>query len=73
MALQYSKAAEFETISITHSKDKQKLVRDLGADEVVADGEALQAAGGADVILVTDNSFDAPATKVGDSQFSQST
>ncbi len=43
MALQYSKAAGFETIAITHSKDKEKLVRDLGADEVVADGEALQA------------------------------
>jgi D-arabinose 1-dehydrogenase-like Zn-dependent alcohol dehydrogenase len=31
----------------------------LGADEVVADGEALQAAGGADVILVTGNSYKA--------------
>ncbi len=59
LALQYSKAAGFETIGITHSKDKEKLVRDLGADEVVADGEALQAAGGADVILATGNSYKA--------------
>lgn len=57
LAVQYAKAAGFETIAITHSKDKEKLVRDLGADEVVADGEALQAAGGADVILATGNSY----------------
>lgn len=57
LALQYSKAAGFETIAITHSKDKEKLVRDLGADEVVGDGEALQKMGGADVILVTGNSY----------------
>ena len=57
LAVQYSKAAGFETIAITHSKDKEKLVRDLGADEVVADGEALQKMGGADVILVTGNSY----------------
>ena len=37
LAVQYSKAAGFETIAITHSKDKDKLVRDLRADEVVAD------------------------------------
>ncbi len=59
LAVQYSKAAGFETIAITHSKDKEKLVRDLGADEVVADGEALQKMGGADVILVTGNSYKA--------------
>lgn len=57
LALQYSKAAGFETIAITHSQDKEKLVRDLGADEVVADGEALQKIGGADVILATGNSY----------------
>ena len=59
LALQYSKVAGFETIAITHSPDKEKLVRDLGADEVVADGEALQKAGGADVILATGNSYKA--------------
>lgn len=57
LALQYSKVAGFETIAITHSPDKEKLVRELGADEVVADGEALQKAGGADVILATGNSY----------------
>lgn len=59
LALQYSKAAGFETIAITHSPDKEKLVRELGADEVVADGEGLQKAGGADVILATGNSYKA--------------
>lgn len=57
LAVQYAKAAGFETIAVTHSPDKEKLVRDLGADEVVADGEALSKAGGADVILVTSNSY----------------
>lgn len=57
LAVQYAKAAGFETIAVTHSPDKEKLVRDLGADEVVADGEALQKAGGADIILATGNSY----------------
>lgn len=57
LAVQYSKAAGFETIAITHSQDKEKLVKELGADEVVADGEALQKMGGADVILATGNSY----------------
>ncbi|HTS70585.1 MAG TPA: alcohol dehydrogenase catalytic domain-containing protein, partial [Terriglobia bacterium] len=38
LALQYSKAAGFETIAISHSPDKDKLVRQLGADEIVRDG-----------------------------------
>ncbi|MGB7623031.1 MAG: zinc-binding dehydrogenase, partial [Terriglobia bacterium] len=59
LGLQYSKAAGFETIAITHSKDKEKFVRDLGADEVLAGGEALRALGGADVILATSNSYKA--------------
>ena len=57
LAVQYAKAAGFETIAVTRTKDKEKLVRDLGADEVVADGEALRAVGGADVILATSNSM----------------
>ena len=36
--------------------DKDKLIRDLGADEIVRDGKGLAAAGGADVILSTSNS-----------------
>jgi D-arabinose 1-dehydrogenase-like Zn-dependent alcohol dehydrogenase len=57
LALQYSKASGFETIAVTQSKDKEKMIRDLGADEVVADGENLMAAGGADVLLATSNSW----------------
>ena len=61
LALQYSKASGFETIAVTQSKDKEKMIRDLGADEVVANGEKLQAAGGADVLLATTNSWSATA------------
>jgi alcohol dehydrogenase len=56
LAVQYAKAAGFETIAISHSPDKDKLIRDLGADEIVRDGKSLAAAGGADVILSTSNS-----------------
>jgi D-arabinose 1-dehydrogenase-like Zn-dependent alcohol dehydrogenase len=57
LALQYSKAAGFETIAVTKSKDKEKMIRGLGADEVVESGERLTAAGGADVLLATSNSW----------------
>ena len=57
LAVQYAKAAGFVTLAVTHSPDKTKLARALGADEVVADGQALAAAGGADVILITTNSW----------------
>src|SRR5204862_7361475 len=45
-----------ETIAVSHSPDKDKMIRDLGADEVVRDGKSLAATGGADVILSTSNS-----------------
>jgi alcohol dehydrogenase len=61
LALQYSKAAGFETIAITHSKDKEELARKLGADFVVSDGQGLIEAGGADIILATSNSYKAAA------------
>jgi alcohol dehydrogenase len=61
LALQYSKAAGFDTIAITHSKDKEELARKLGADLVVSDGQGLRGAGGADVILATSNSYKAAA------------
>jgi dehydrogenase len=61
LALQYSKAAGFETIAITHSKDKEELVHKLGADIVVSDGQGLIEAGGADIILATSNSYKAAA------------
>ncbi|MGB6132721.1 MAG: alcohol dehydrogenase catalytic domain-containing protein [Acidobacteriaceae bacterium] len=56
LAVQYAKAAGFETIAVSHSPDKDKMIRDLGADEIVRDGKGLAAAGGADVILSTSNS-----------------
>ena len=56
LAVQYAKAAGFEPIAISHSPDKDKLIHELGADEIVRDGESLAAAGGADIILSTSNS-----------------
>ncbi|MFL6400361.1 MAG: alcohol dehydrogenase catalytic domain-containing protein, partial [Nitrososphaeraceae archaeon] len=63
LGIQYSKAAGFETIAVTHSKDKEELAYKLGADSVVADGEGLlkesqhgsPGGGGSDVILATSN------------------
>src|SRR5260370_32678483 len=56
LAVQYAKAAGFEPIAISHSPDKDKMIRELGADEIVRDGKSLAAAGGADIILSTSNS-----------------
>src|SRR5919201_1496890 len=74
LGIQYSKAAGFETIAVTHSKDKEELAYKLGADSVVADGEALlkekghsstsPGRGGADVILATSNSYKATADSI---------
>jgi alcohol dehydrogenase len=59
LAVQYAKAAGFKTIALTHSRDKEALAKQLGADEVANDGPSLAALGGADVILGTSNSTDA--------------
>lgn len=64
LALQYAKAAGFHTIAVSHSPDKDRLIRDLGADEIVRDGEGLARAGGADVVLGTSNSADAMADSI---------
>lgn len=56
LAVQYAKAAGFETIAISRSPDKDQMIRELGADEIVRDGKGLAAAGGADIILSTSNS-----------------
>ena len=56
LAVQYAKAAGFDTIAISHSPDKDKMIRELGADEIVRDGKGLAAAGGADIVLSTSNS-----------------
>jgi alcohol dehydrogenase len=59
LAVQYAKAAGFTTIAISRSPDKDKLIRSLGADEIVRDGKGLVDAGGADIVLGTSNSNDA--------------
>lgn len=64
LALQYAKAAGFETIAISHSPDKDKFIRELGADEIVRDGKGLAAKGGADIILSTSNSTKAMADSI---------
>jgi alcohol dehydrogenase len=64
LGIQYSKACGFETIAVTHSKDKEELSYKLGADKVVANGEELMKAGGADVILATSNSNQAASEAI---------
>jgi alcohol dehydrogenase len=43
LAVQYAKATGFQTIAVSHSTDKDKLILDLGADEIVRDGKSLAA------------------------------
>jgi alcohol dehydrogenase len=65
LGIQYSKAAGFETVAVTHSKDKEELAYKLGSDHVVSDGEALLKDGeGVDVILATSNSYKATADAI---------
>ena len=59
LAVQYAKASGFQTIAVSRSPDKDKFVREMGADAVVRGGKGLTAAGGADVLLGTSNSNDA--------------
>lgn len=59
VALQLAKASGFETIAVTHSPDKHDLAIGLGADHVVAGGKELHDLGGADVLLITTNAFEA--------------
>jgi NADPH:quinone reductase-like Zn-dependent oxidoreductase len=40
LAVEYAKAAGFTTIAVSRSPDKDKFVRELGADEIVRDGKA---------------------------------
>jgi alcohol dehydrogenase len=61
LAVQYAKAAGFHTIAVSRSPDKDPLIRGLGADEIVRDGQGLASAGGADVVLGTSNSSRAMA------------
>jgi D-arabinose 1-dehydrogenase-like Zn-dependent alcohol dehydrogenase len=64
LGVQFAKAAGFTTIAVSSSPDKDRLIRELGADEVVRDAKGLAAAGGADVVLGTSNSMDAMAATV---------
>jgi D-arabinose 1-dehydrogenase-like Zn-dependent alcohol dehydrogenase len=64
LALQYAKAAGFHTIAVSHSPNKDRLIGELGADEIVRDGQGLARAGGADVVLGTSNSADAMADSI---------
>ena len=59
LAVQYAKAAGFETIAVTHSPDKVGLIRNLGADRVAGNGKELADCGGADILLSTTNSYKA--------------
>jgi alcohol dehydrogenase len=56
LAVQYAKAAGFDTIAISHSPEKDKLIKQLGADKIVRNGADLAKSGGADIILSTTNS-----------------
>ena len=64
LAVQYAKAAGFETIAISRSPDKDTLIRQLGAEEIVRDGRGLTSIGGADVVLGTSNSIEAMADTI---------
>ncbi len=64
LGIQYSKACGFETIAVTHSKDKEELCYKMGADLVVKNAQELQKAGGADVILATSNSNQAASEAI---------
>jgi alcohol dehydrogenase len=60
LALQYAKAAGFTTVAVSRSSDKTDFIRQtLRADKVVAHGEELAQAGGADLVLATGTSITA--------------
>src|SRR5207244_12888810 len=53
-----------ESSAISRCADNDTLIRQLGADEIVRDGQGLTRAGGADVILGTSTSTDAMADTI---------
>ena len=60
LGIQYSKAAGFETIAVTHSKGKEELAYKLGGLIVLLQTGKVyleDKGGGADVILATSNSY----------------
>lgn len=64
LAVQYARAAGFRVVAVSSSPEKERMIRDLGADEVVRDGAGLLRAGGADVVLATGNSVAAMADSI---------
>jgi NADPH2:quinone reductase len=70
LGIQYARAAGFETVAVSRTAEKASLARDLGADHFVDateqdPAEALQALGGADVVLATAPAEDAISSVVG--------
>ena len=57
LAVRFAHACGLQTIAMTISPDKHDVARRLGADEVVAKGAELRAAGGADGIEATGKSY----------------
>ena len=64
LAIQFAKAAGFYTIAVSRTSDKDALIRELGADEIVRNGDELARIRGADVILGTSNSADAMSDSI---------
>lgn len=65
LAVQFSRACGFETVAMTHTPDKADLIRKLGADHVVRNGDELNELGGADVIVATGTSYPAASDALG--------
>ena len=65
LAIQYARAAGYHVTAVTHSPDKEDLARQLGADDVVSDGAGLLEAGGADLLMHTNNSHAAVVDAMG--------
>lgn len=59
LAIQYAKATGHHVVAVTRTADKAQIARQLGADDVVADGEALRQAGGVDVLMHTSSNHTA--------------
>jgi D-arabinose 1-dehydrogenase-like Zn-dependent alcohol dehydrogenase len=63
LAVQYAAALGAEVVAVTHSSDKQSLLRELGAEHVLVtdsttSGDALRRIGGVDIVLNTANGVD---------------
>lgn len=59
LALQLSVAAGFHTIAVSHSPEKDELIRGFGVREIARDGKDLARMGGADIVLACGNSTQA--------------